>query len=655
MAVEQAAAGGPSLLQSAFVFLAAAVVSVPIAKRLGLGSVLGYLIAGAIIGPFGLQLLEDPGGVLHAAEFGVVIMLFLIGLELQPAVLWRMRALVAGFGTLQVAVTGLIGAAIALAVGIAWQMALAIGFTLALSSTAIVLSSLRERGIAGTDPGRSAFGVLLFQDIAIIPMLALFPLLATLPVDAAGSGSALDGLPGWARPLAVIAAVAAVVVGGRLLLRPVLRWIAATRLHEIFTAAALLLVVGVALLMQLVGLSPALGAFVAGVVLAESEFRHEIEGDIEPFRGLLLGLFFISVGASIDFALVADDPLLIVALTVGLIAVKAAVVFPLARLFRHSTGEAALIALALAQGGEFAFVLFAVTESAGVLPPQITRPLIVAVALSMALTPLLLMLGAWLNGRMLGAGAAPREPQIEDGHPEVIVAGFGRFGQVTGRMLSAQGYRVSVLDHDADQVEVLRGFGRKVNYGDASRPDLLRLAGAQTARLLVVAVDDAAKALAIIEVARREFPQLKIVSRAFDRRAAYDQIKAGVDAFERETFLSAVRAAKKGMRLLGATELELEVAADAFISFDERLLHEMYETFHKEEFATYQRIVRDRTALEEELLRREQVDAARRRADRLRSQARELDPPAASPSGTPAPPAPPAGNPVDAGRAGPPA
>lgn len=633
MAVETAAAEGPGLLQSAFVFLAAAVVSVPIAKRLGLGSVLGYLIAGALIGPFGLKLIEDPGGVLHAAEFGVVIMLFLIGLELQPAVLWKMRTLVAGLGSAQVLVTGLIGTAIGMAFGLSWQMALAVGFTLSLSSTAIVLSSLRERGIAATDPGRASFGILLLQDIAIIPMLALFPLLATLPVEAGAGASALDVLPPWARPLAVIAAVAAVVLGGRLLLRPVLRWIAATRLHEIFTAAALLLVVGVALLMQTVGLSPALGAFVAGVVLADSEFRHEIEGDIEPFRGLLLGLFFISVGASIDFALMMGEPLMILGLTLLLVAVKAAVIFPLARLFRHSSGEAALVALALAQGGEFAFVLFAVTQSAGVLPPEITRPMIVVVALSMALTPLLLMLGTWLSARLLATSATPRAPEIEEGQPEIIVAGYGRFGQVTGRMLVAQGYHVSVLEHDADQVELLRGFGRKVNYGDASRSELLRLAGAETARLLVVAIDDPAKTLSIIETARREFPHLKILSRAHDRRAAYDQLKAGVDDFERETFLSAVRLGKKTMRALGATDLEIEVAAEAFVSYDEQLLREMYEAFHQEDFATYQRMIRDRTALEQELLQREQVAAARRRAARLRGE--PLEPVDAEPSDGP--------------------
>lgn len=626
MAVETAAAEGPGLLQSAFVFLAAAVVSVPIAKRLGLGSVLGYLIAGALIGPFGLKLIEDPGGVLHAAEFGVVIMLFLIGLELQPAVLWKMRTLVAGLGSAQVLVTGLVGTAIGMAFGLSWQMALAVGFILSLSSTAIVLSSLRERGIAATDPGRASFGILLLQDIAIIPMLALFPLLATLPVEGGGGGAALDVLPAWARPLAVIAAVAAVVLGGRLLLRPVLRWIAATRLHEIFTAAALLLVVGVALLMQTVGLSPALGAFVAGVVLADSEFRHEIEGDIEPFRGLLLGLFFISVGASIDFALMMGEPLMILGLTVLLVLVKAAVIFPLARLFRHSTGEAALVALALAQGGEFAFVLFATTQAAGVLPPEITRPMIVVVALSMALTPLLLMLGTWISARMLATSTPPRAPEIEEGQPEVIVAGYGRFGQVTGRMLVAQGYHVSVLEHDADQVELLRGFGRKVNYGDASRAELLRLAGAETARLLVVAIDDPAKTLSIIETARREFPHLKILSRAYDRRAAYDQLKAGVHDFERETFLAAVRLGKKSMRAMGATDLEIDVAAEAFVSYDEQMLHEMYDAFHKEDFATYQRIIRDRTALEQELLQREQVAAARRRAARLRGEPIEPDP-----------------------------
>lgn len=346
-----------------------------------------------------------------------MIMMFLIELEPQPAVLWRMRTLVAGLGSAQVLVTGLIGTAIGMAFGLSWQMTLAVGFTLSLSSTAIVLSRLRERGGAATDPWRASFGILLLQDIAIIPMLALFPLLATLPVEASAGVSALDVLPPWARPLTVIAAVAAVVLSGRLLLRPVLRWIAATRLHEIFTAAALLLVVGVAPLMQTVGLSPALGAFVAGVVLADSEFRHEIEGDIEPFRGLLLGLFFISVGASIDFALMMGEPLMILGLTLLLVAVKAAVIFPLARLFRHSNGEVALVALALAQGGEFAFVLFAVTQSAGVLPPEITRPMIVVVALSMALTPLLLMLGTWLSARMLATSATPRAPEIGEGSP----------------------------------------------------------------------------------------------------------------------------------------------------------------------------------------------------------------------------------------------
>jgi glutathione-regulated potassium-efflux system ancillary protein KefC len=599
-------ADGPNLLQSAFVYLSAAVVSVPIAKRLGLGSVLGYLIAGALIGPFVLGLVGNSDAVLHVAEFGVVIMLFLIGLELQPSLLWRLRTSILGMGGLQVAFTGAFGLGIGVMFGLSWQVALAIGLTLSLSSTAIVLQSLREKGIANTDAGRGAFSVLLFQDIAIIPMLALFPLLATFAsTQSTAAAGPLEDLPGWMRGLAVIAAIGAIVFAGRLLLRPVLRWVASSNLHEIFTATALMLVVGVALLMQVVGLSPALGAFVAGVVLADSEFRHEIETDIEPFRGLLLGLFFISVGAGINFGLVAAQPILIFGLVLLLILVKASVMFGVAKLFGNRTGDAALIGLGLAQGGEFAFVLFAFAQGAGVIPAVVTAPLTVVVALSMAVTPLLLMAGQFLMTRADATTKTERAPEIEEGHYDVIIAGYGRFGQVVGRMLSANGFKVSVLEHDADQVELLRGFGRKVNYGDASRLDLLRIAGAGEAQLLVVAIDNPEKALELVETARKAFPNLKIVARASDRRHAYELMTRKVDALERETFAAGVRLAVKSMRLLGRPAYKSDRAGKIFTRYDERILEEMFSHWTDRDSADYQRIVRDRTALEEQLIARD--------------------------------------------------
>jgi glutathione-regulated potassium-efflux system ancillary protein KefC len=597
-----------NLLQSAFVYLSAAVVSVPIAKRLGLGSVLGYLIAGALIGPFVLGLVGNSEAVMHIAEFGVVIMLFLIGLELQPSLLWRLRTSILGMGGLQVAFTGAFGLGLGVMFGLPWQVALAVGLTLSLSSTAIVLQSLREKGIANTDAGRGAFSVLLFQDIAIIPMLALFPLLATFAVtQSEGSGGPLGELPGWMRGLAVIGAIAAIVFIGRLLLRPILRWVAASNLHEIFTACALMLVVGVALLMQFVGLSPALGAFVAGVVLADSEFRHEIETDIEPFRGLLLGLFFISVGAGINFGLLAAQPLLILGLVLLLVLVKAGVMFGVAKLFGNRTGDAALIGLGLAQGGEFAFVLFTFAQGAGVIPATVTAPLTVVVALSMAITPLLLMAGQYIMTRADASTATPRAPEIEEGHHDVIIAGYGRFGQVVGRVLGANGYKVSVLDHDADQVEVLRGFGRKVNYGDATRLELLRIAGAAEAQLLVVAIDNQEKSLELVETARKAFPNLKIVARAYDRRHAYELMTRKVDGLERETFAAGVRLAVKSMQLLGRGAYKSDRAGKVFARYDERILADMFAHWTDKNAAEYQRIVRDRTALEEQLIARDSL------------------------------------------------
>jgi glutathione-regulated potassium-efflux system ancillary protein KefC/glutathione-regulated potassium-efflux system protein KefB len=591
---------GHEFLTQAFVFLAAAVVSVLFANRVGLGSVLGYLVAGALIGPFGLGFVGDPESVMHAAELGVVIMLFLIGLELEPALLWRMRTAILGLGGAQVAVTGLVLAAVGLALGFDWRVSLVAGFVLALSSTAIVMQSLREKGLAATDFGRSAFSVLLFQDLAVIPMLALFPLLVSVEVHS--ETGALARLPAWAAALAVVGAVGGVVLAGRLLTRPLFRWIARLRLNEIFTACALALVVGVALLMQSVGLSPALGAFVAGVVLADSEYRHELQSDIEPFRALLLGMFFISVGAGIDFAL-WKPALAVVALLVPL---KAVTLYLLARAFRRPRPDALLVALALAQGGEFAFVLFAFAANSGVVAPLQAGLLNAAVALSMALTPLLLLVGERVASRLAESvtrDAPAHLPFAET--PHAIVAGFGRFGQIVHRLLVANGYATSILEHSADQVETVRSFGTKANYGDASRIDLLRAAGAEDAKLLVIAVDDRDKALEIAEAARRHFPQLKILARAFDRGHFYELMKREVDAAERETFEGGLRLGVTALRALGWRAHQAERAAGLFRRHDERNLRAMFEHWRAGDSAAYRSAVNERRELVADMLARD--------------------------------------------------
>ncbi len=600
-----------SFLVQAFVYLTAALVSVPIAKRLGLGSVLGYLIAGAVIGPFGLGLLGEPENVMHFAEFGVVIMLFLIGLEMQPALLWRLRTAILGLGGAQVLLSAIAIAALGIFAGIEWNVAVACGLILSLSSTAIVLTSLRERGLSQTSVGQSGFSILLFQDLALIPMLAFMPLLAieagAIPhgggADHGHEPSALAGLPSWAQPLAVVAAVALIIFAGRLLTRPAFRFIASTNLQEIFTAAALVLVVGVSLLMETVGLSPALGAFLAGVVLADSEFRHEVEVDIEPFRGLLLGLFFISVGASINFALLAAQPWLIFGLTIGLILLKAAIIFGLAQMFGHKRPDATLMALGLAQGGEFAFVLFAFAIGAGVVPNTVADPLVAVVALTMALTPLLFILGEYLS-TSADTGRDTKEPEfVPDDQPDVVIAGFGRFGQAIGRLLIANGYRTSVLEHSADQIELLRGFGHRVNYGDASRADLLRAAGAEEAKVLIVAVDSPEKSLEVVKAARQHFPHLKILARASDRRHAYELLNLGVDQFEREMFEGGVALGVKALQALGQRAHHATRAGRLFAKHDRNLLLEMSRYWGDD--LVYRQAVRERAGHVDQLLRRD--------------------------------------------------
>jgi monovalent cation:proton antiporter-2 (CPA2) family protein len=573
------------LFHQAFVYLAAAVVAVPIAKRLGLGSVLGYLMAGIAIGPFGLNLVGQGGqDIMHFAEFGVVLMLFLIGLELDPSLLWRMRAPILGLGGLQVTVTAAAIALCGIGLGLAWPSGLAIGLTLALSSTALVLQTLSEKGLMPTRAGQSSFSVLLFQDIAVIPILALLPLLAVDGVaHAAGHGGAnhgattwVEGMPGWAQTLAVLGAVGAVILAGRFLVVPAFRIIARTRLRELFTAAALLLVIGIALLMSRVGLSPALGTFLAGVVLANSEYRHQLETDIEPFKGLLLGLFFIAVGASIDFHLIVGDPELIAGLVAGLVVLKLAVLLLLGRLFKLSLDQNLLFGFALAQGGEFGFVLFSFAAQYGVLAADLVATLIAAVAVSMAMTPLLMLVNEKLVQPRFGTReTVEREADAIQEENPVIVAGFGRFGHLVGRFLLASGVGTTVLDVDSDQVDMLRKLGLKVFYGDASRVDLLRAAGADKAKALIVAVDGKEKTLEIVRTAQENFPHLRILARAYGRQHAYDLLEAGVELVYRETLDTSLRVGMDALCELGFRRHQALRAARKFRRHDEASLREL--------------------------------------------------------------------------------
>ncbi|WP_304175212.1 monovalent cation:proton antiporter-2 (CPA2) family protein [Phenylobacterium aquaticum] len=562
---------GEGLLIQALVYLTAGVVSVPIAKRLGLGSVLGYLVAGIIVGPFMLNLVGEQHDVMRFAEFGVVILLFLIGLEVRPALLWRMRTAIFGLGGGQLVLTAVLIAGAAVMFGLTWKLAVAAGLVLAMSSTAIVLANLEEKGLRQGAVGEATFGVLLFQDLAVIPLFAFLPLLATIPhaVEASANTPLLAGLPGWLRAVAIFAAVGAVVVGGRYLTQPIFRFIAAARLREIFTAFALLLVVAVAALMQLVGLSPALGAFLAGVVLAESEFRRELETDIEPFRGLLLGLFFITVGAGLDFGVVARQPFLLFGLVVGVMILKALAMFAVGRLARMPQREAATTAVALAQGGEFAFVLLTFAVGAGVMGGDLAKLMSAVVAVSMAFTPLaFLAYEILVLNRAEALGPEPEHIPFDEKDPEVIIAGYGRFGQIASRLLIANEVSTVTLDSSIEQIDLLRRFGRKVHYGDASRLDLLRAAGAEKAKLLLVAIDDQDKAIEIVEAAREAFPHLTVLARAFDRRHAYDLLKKGAHGVERETFEGGLKFGERALKHLGFSAKRASKAAAIFRKHD---------------------------------------------------------------------------------------
>ncbi len=563
-----------SILFQMVLFLAAAVIIVPLSKRLGLGTVLGFLIAGGIIGPWGFGLVGDVESMLHLSELGVVLLLFIIGLELQPSRLWALRRPVFLLGGAQVVVTGALIAAGAVALGLSFTTAIVVGLVLSFSSTAFALQFLAERKHLNTHYGRTSFAMLLFQDLAAIPLLAIVPLLA----GGAGTSHAEEFLA----VAKAIGMIAVVIVGGRFLLRPFLRFAASTVSQEIFTAAALFIVMGTALLLQWVGLSMALGAFLAGVLLADSEYRHELEADIEPFKGLLLGLFFMSVGMSLDLGLVAKLPLVIAGLTLGLIAVKALVLYAIGRLSGQDNSSAVNMALTISQGGEFAFVLFGVAASAGVMQPATADLLVVVVSMSLAATPLLI----FLNDRVfhLGNKTEPARAfdKIEARDNRVIIAGFGRVGQMVGRNLSMRKIPFTTLEANWEQVDFVRRFGGKVYFGDATRLDVLRAAGADRAEVLVLAIGNVETSAKAAELVRRHFPHLKIYARARNRPHVYRLMDLGIEHIFRETFASSLELSKDLLQELGLSARQAHETVTRFREHDEALIRKQHGVHHDE-------------------------------------------------------------------------
>lgn len=559
-----------SWLQDIAIFLAAAVIAVPLAQRLGLGSVLGYLGAGMVIGPWGLGLIGEVEEVLHIAELGVVLLLFVIGLEMQPKRLWALRKTIVGLGGLQVVLT-----ATALGLLAFWALALppataaVLGLALALSSTAFGLQLLSERRELTARHGRAAFGILLFQDLAVIPILALLPLLAAGAESMSLTGALLE----TARVATVLAAM---VVGGHYLLRPIFRLVAATRMPEVFTAWALLVVLGTAVLMARLDMSVALGAFVAGVLLADSEYRHELEADIDPFKDLLLGLFFIAVGMSINLGLLLAQPWSLLGLTLALLALKGAVLYGIGRRQGLEPAAARNLAATLPQGGEFAFVILAAAVAAGILDRSLSDRVVAVVTLSMLATPLLVTATARLNRRLAAAveHAAPDFDVPEEPTHPVILAGFGRVGQIVARVLRAKNVGFVALELNPDQVDFVRRYGDKIYYGDATKPELLRAAGIDQARVLVLTVGDPETSVRIARAVREHHPHIKIVAAARNRRHAYALINAGVDHVLRETFLSSLELSVETLKVLGLNTAEAARAASMFRAHDERLIAE---------------------------------------------------------------------------------
>ncbi|UFN69353.1 glutathione-regulated potassium-efflux system protein KefB [Vibrio alginolyticus] len=574
-------------LQSSVVFLSAAVIAVPIAQRLGLGSVLGYLLAGVLIGPWGLGLISDVDAILHFAELGVVLLLFLIGLELNPKKLWQMRGPILGLGGAQVVVTTAVLGSVVSMFGVSMQVSLVIGMGLALSSTAIALKVIEEQGLNGTETGQSGFAVLLFQDIAVIPMLAMLPLLA----GGQSGGS-------WLDVFTVLGSVVALLIGGHFLLRPLFRFVVMSGVRELFTVAALLVVLGISVVMQKLGLSMALGTFLAGFLLAESEYRHELEIAIEPFKGLLLGLFFIAVGMAVNLGLLALHPLEILGAVVALVVVKGLVLYALARAARVGAKARSRMAAILSQGGEFAFVIFTAASQEGILSKEQVAFLLVVVSLSMVTTPLLLMGQKKWFAHTLNQEEEGMTTKVVDRRPRVIIAGFGRFGQIVGRLMYANKIKVTVLESDASQIHLLRKYGYKVFYGDATQIDLLRAAGADKAEALVICTDSPDEVMAIVDICRVHFPKLKLLARARSRVEAYQLMSHGVENYSRETFLGALDLGRQALVKLGMHPYQAKRAEAHFRKLDNAMLKDLLPQ-HNEDKKLAQRAKEARKELEE--------------------------------------------------------
>jgi len=597
----------PAWLTNSFIYLSAAVIAVPLSRALGLGSIIGYLAAGIAIGPWGLGFVTNVQDILHFAEFGVVLMLFLVGLELEPKRLWSLRRPIFGWGSTQVLGCAIALFAVAWAVGVPRSVALVGALGLALSSTAIALQVMGERNLLPTGSGQAGFSILLFQDVAAIPILALLPLLGPSlepNQDVALVERAYEAIK-------IVAVIGGIVLGGRLALRPLFRWIAGSKTPEIFTAASLLLVVGIAALMQLVGLSMALGAFLAGVLLAESEYRRELETNIEPFKGLLLGLFFIAVGMGVDFGVLRQAPLQMAAIVLVFMAVKAGVIYTMARRLQLPFQERPVFTLLLAQGGEFAFVVFQAAAGANALPAQTASLLVGSVAVSMLLSPLVLVaIDRLLLPRYAHCGVPVLEEISEPQDAPILIAGFGRYGQIVSRLLLAQGMPCTVLDHDAEMIEAARRFGYRVFYGDGTRLDLLRTAGAGHAKILVVAVDDVEQSLEIVDLAREHFPALQIVARAHDV-THWNQLRdRGVMLVQRELFESSLLSARSVLELMGQPAQAAEHAVQTFRQHNLELFEQLHP--HYKDSAKLISVVKQGRQQLEEQMARERAGQARR-------------------------------------------
>lgn len=593
-------------LLQAVIYLSAAVLCVPIAKRLGLSSVLGYIIAGMIIGPYILGLIGQKGkDVMHFAEFGVVMMLFLIGLELEPKKFWRLRRFIVGMGLFQVILSSaLLFAGMYYVLGWDINVSIAVSLTLSLSSTAIVLQILGEKNLSNTTAGRSSFAVLLFQDIAVIPILAMIPFLAADDIENTVSQSIISNLAPWLQVLIVIGAIGGIAAAGKFVISPALRWVAKARLQELFTASALLLVVGVSYLMQIIGLSPALGAFLSGVVLANSEFRHELEGDIAPFKGLLLGLFFIGVGASVNFPLVLDQPLFILASVASLMLVKFIVLFALGKLYSKSLDQNLIFAFIMCQAGEFGFVILSFASQLNIIPLEISDQMMAVIALSMFLTPFLFLVNDMFLLPKVGTKTASEENEeipedIDDN--DVIIAGFGHFGSTVSRLLHANNISMTILDHDSERVDILRKMGYKVFYGDATRLELLKAAHASKAKLFIACVDNPEVNLKMAEIVRKNFPNLKIMVRARNRIDAYNFIDIGIDNYYRETLYTAVHLGVDALTSLGMRRYTATRQGYKFIKYDTHTTQKLSKKRHDQK--AYFDTLRNEINMQEDILK----------------------------------------------------